>query len=764
MRPRPMLPLGLLRAALLALPLAGPAAAAPSAAAHKTRVEVALEAPVEVPLISALDGSLVPCVWVQFGDQPAHRVLMALEIGDDDIVLSEAAILRLGGALRGPDDAPVRTARFDEASIGGLKLRGLEVIHRSAIEPSAPLPGQLLPGEGPGPEGSVGLGALQGLSWSIEPSAGRVRFAPGAEGARLIDELGGQALSLGRSAGLRVRRPTGEARQPAGAPLAPVGLPAAAPAAAPPPLTLALSTGRATTTLDRSALPEGGPALRSGDRQARPVELQLGPARVLALVTETSQRAVDAQFKKNDLSSIPIGVLGADVLGQLDLAYDPAGDRLGLRAAPRRAAASPRVEQRAMAEAALEKSLADTKAGEGEAGAAALPRGTAAAWSHAAAARAAAGELQGAVEARQAAAQLDPKGCLAHLDLGVALLAAGEPAAAENSLRAASTLWHAWGDLPTEVRAALDKPLQRATKAGTPYFFRPDELGFVRVQGLTEADVAKGAPAPKMPAEGAEITAQPTACHRADGWLAAAQGALGREGAAVQVYAERFDLDPNLALAAGNALLLQGDAAAALAPFRQSIKSFGQPASPGLQRLGLALATARAGGDAQSAAALAGRAAEAAPHDPLITTAYARLLLDSEGPAAAAAALRSFAQVRPFSVAAQLAYLQAATAAGEPSAVAEAHAAVTGAASRLRALEPELPEGWAFLALASAATGAPEAAAAAAAEAMKRAPGSALSHLAAAAAAAARGEGPAEAAALAAAARIAPFHPALAAR
>jgi predicted Zn-dependent protease len=766
---RPHLPFGPATGLALALLLAGPAAAAPQVADHKTTVTVSLQGPVEVPLVSALDGSLVPCVWVQFGDDPASRALMALEMGDDDIVLSDAAIARLGGVLKGKEDAPFRTARFEKVSIGGLQLTGLEVVNRSALAPGPSLPGQLFPGEGAAPEGTLGLGALRGLSWSIEPSAGRVRFRPGADGPALLAELGGQSLPLQRSAALKLERPNETLQQPGGLPLAPLRLRSptpGTPAVEAPPVTLALSTGRATSSIEGAtlgALPAGAAEARIADRRARPLEVQLGGLSAAAVVSETSHLAVYQQFKKNDLAGIVPGWIGADVLGQLDLAYDPGSDSLALRAGGGRRAASPVAARLADAEAALQKSIADTKdSAEGK------PKGTAAAWTSVAAARRAAGDLRGAVQAHEAAAQLDAKSCAAQLSLGQALMAIGEPAAAETALTAASTLWHAWGDLSPEVRSALDKPLARAKKSNTPYFFRPEDLGFVEVADISEADVSKGAPPPKMPGEGAEITVQPSACHQADAWLAAAQGELGRGGAALQLYAERYDLDPNLALVAGNALLARGEAPAAMAPFRQSIKSFGAPASPGLQRVGLAIATHAAGGDAnrrgELAAGLAAKAAEVAPHDPLITETYATLLIASEGPAAATAALRAFARARPRSVAAQLAYLRAAQAAADPAATAEAQAATMSAAALLRALDPEQPAGFATLALAEAAAGDPGRAAAAAAEAVQRAPGSALSHIAAAAAARARGDQAAEAAALKVARRLAPFHPGLAAQ
>jgi hypothetical protein len=733
-------------AALLAL--AAPASAAPKLHSFASAPEVSLSARVTVPLVDCADGTLRPCVWVAWGEGAEQKMLLALEIGSDEVYLSDGAVAAVGASLKGADDAPLRTAQIERLMIGGMVLSDVVVSNQPSLRPGPAAPGDR---GGPlgAPAGYIGLGALSGVAWAILPSTGEVVFAPAAEGAGLASGLSAAPLKLFRSDSVKLETPEGDQQTDGGRLGGMVQLNGND-------VPVVFSTFAPRTQLERELLP-AGPTAAYGDRRLQPVALGLAGASASAVIEHRNNLPVLRQFKKNEVDQVTRGVLGADVLGALDLAYDPTAQVLGAKAAPTRKAAAPQPTALAVAEAALAKAQQAPAAEGAPAPAAEAPKGNAGAWAAVAKARMDAGDLKGAVQARQAAAQLDPKGCATHLALGEALLAAGEPAAAEQSLQTASTLWHAWGDLAVEVRGELKKALDHAKKDGVPFHFNAEEFGFVQVANVRAEDVRKGAPPPRLPAEGAEVIAQSSACFVADGLLAAAQLAHGRAGGPEGLYASRLDLDALLPLAAGNALLTAKNHAGAAAAYRQAVlRDHAQRARPAQHLLGLAQAAAAAG-DPAGASALAAEAAARAPEDALIGLRWAELAVAAKSTDALAAA-RAHALARTDLVAPQLVFLRLAEAGGDSATIMQAktglRAVVDGLAARGR-LDP------ADAALAHAALGEVDKAKAAAAAALAAAPGEARSQVAHAAAAQAAGEASAVEMASRAAARIDPLHPAL---
>ncbi|MFM2246772.1 MAG: hypothetical protein RL071_2846 [Pseudomonadota bacterium] len=733
-------------AALLAL--AAPASAAPKLHSFASAPEVSLSARVTVPLVDCADGTLRPCVWVAWGEGAEQRMLLALEVGADEVHLNDAAVGAVGATLKGAEDAPLRTAQVAKLMIGGMVLSDVVVSNTPALKASAAAPGDR---SGPlgAPRGYIGLGALNGVAWAILPSTGEVVFAPAAEGAALVSGLGSTPLPVFKTLPGALKTPQGEVDNDEGRLGTLVQIDGKD-------VPLTFSTHVARTQVERELLP-AGPTAAYGDRRLQPVALGLGGTSTTAVVEHRNSLPVLRQFQKNEVDTITRGVLGADVLGALDLAYDPTAKVLGAKAAPTREAAAPQAAALAVAEAALAKAQQAPAAEGAPAPAADAPKGSAAAWSAVAKARRDAGDLKGAVQAHQAAAQLDPKGCATHMALGEALLAAGEPAAAEQSLQTASTLWHAWGDLAVEVRGELKKALDHAQKDGVPFHFNAEEFGFVQVANVRAEDVRKGAPPPRLPAEGAEVIAQSSACFVADGLLAAAQLAHGRAGGPEGLYASRLDLDALLPLAAGNALLTAKNHAGAAAAYRQAVlRDHAQRARPAQHLLGLAQAAAAAG-DAAGASALAAEAAARAPEDALIGLRWAELAIAAKSTDALAAA-RAHALARTDLIAPQLAYLRLAEAGGASAEIDAARASLRAALAQLQPkglLDP------ADAALAHAALGEVDKAKAAAAAALAAAPGDARSQVAHAAAAQAAGEASAVEMANRAAARLDPFHPAL---
>lgn len=733
-------------AALLAL--AAPAFAGPKLHSFASAPEVSLSARVTVPLVDCGDGTLRPCVWVAWGEGAEQKMLLALEIGADELYLSDGAVAAVGASLKGADDAPLRTAQVDKLMIGGMVLSDVVVSNQPTLRPSPAAPGDR---SGPlgAPVGYIGLGALEGVAWAILPSTGEVVFAPAAEGAGLTGGLSAAPLKVFLSESAKLETPDGELHTDGGRLGGVIQLNGKD-------VPVVFSSYSPRTQLEREPLP-AGPTAAYGDRRLQPVTLGLAGASASAVIEHRNSLPVLRQFKKNDLEKITQGVLGADVLGTLDLAYDPTAQVLAVKAAPVRKAAAPQPTALAVAEAALAKAQQAPAAEGAPAPAADAPKGSPGAWAAVAKARMDAGDLKGAVQARQAAAQLDPKGCATHMALGEALLAAGEPAAAEQSLQTASTLWHAWGDLAVEVRGELKKALDHAQKDGVPFHFNAEEFGFVQVANVRAEDVRKGAPPPRLPAEGAEVIAQPSSCFVVDGLLAAAQLAHGRAGGPQALYTSRLDLDALLPLAVGNTLLAAKDSAGAAAAYRQAVqRDHAARARPAQHLLGLAAAAAAAG-EAASAAGLAAEAATRAPEDALIGLRWAELAVAAKSPDALAAA-RAHAQARTDLVAPQLVFLRLAEASGDSATIMQAttglRAVVEGLAARGR-LDP------ADAALAHAALGEADKAKAAAAAALAAAPGDARSQVAHAAAAQAAGEASAVEMATRAAARIDPLHPAL---
>jgi tetratricopeptide (TPR) repeat protein len=146
------------------------------------------------------------------------------------------------------------------------------------------------------------------------------------------------------------------------------------------------------------------------------------------------------------------------------------------------------------------------------------------------------------------------------------------PAKATEALTKASSLYHAWWDWAPEVRAAFGDILEKASEAGEDYYFAPEDIGFVEVQGIREHDVAMGAPAPVLPEAGALIKSQPDSCDAADGYLARLELLKGNFEAVGTLYDTTFDLDTYVADIQGAAALVSGEPQKAQAALRQAIK------------------------------------------------------------------------------------------------------------------------------------------------------------------------------------------------
>jgi tetratricopeptide (TPR) repeat protein len=158
------------------------------------------------------------------------------------------------------------------------------------------------------------------------------------------------------------------------------------------------------------------------------------------------------------------------------------------------------------------------------------------------------------------------------MDYGARLMEYDRPAKAIEALTKASSLYHAWWDWAPEVRAAFGDILEKASEAGEDYYFAPEDIGFVEVQGIREHDVAMGAPAPVLPEAGALIKSQPDSCDAADGYLARLELLKGNFEAVGTLYDTTFDLDTYVADIQGAAALVSGEPQKAQAALRQAIK------------------------------------------------------------------------------------------------------------------------------------------------------------------------------------------------
>jgi tetratricopeptide (TPR) repeat protein len=303
------------------------------------------------------------------------------------------------------------------------------------------------------------------------------------------------------------------------------------------------------------------------------------------------------------------------------------------------------------------------------------------------------GDLNGAIEAMTTAIKFDERDCTSWLTLGHLQIRSGDIASAIASFETASKGYHDWYDLSLDRREELEKERKKMDK---------DEK------------------------EASEHYPAASACHRADGHLAAATFSAGDLNTVENLYRERLDLDPDLALVTANAMITKGDYVRAQEPLRQALKMRGGGDSN--VRLALAMVYANTG-DWGQASTLFDRSLASWKNTQSIKV-WLDAYKSAQGHASAVEAASSFAQQHPESKAAQygLAYVMAGS--EEGTARSEAHASGKALFKSALAQNPHHGSTWAVYSRWLTLWGEGSAAEAAANKALELNPGKASSLIA----------------------------------
>jgi hypothetical protein len=542
---------------------------------------------VDVPLYRGPHGSTVPYVQVSIGD---GVYLFGLRSAEAVVYISERVAkeqeitLKTGNKkfinLKGEDHAykpggKAQMGQLDALAIGGLTLNNLAVAstERKSSEQDAAQGAKewYQPRKsGTDIDGYIGLGALPAdISWAVLPSEGVVRFSRQGEGLiaggstipyaitpsevvqwgkrtdkfLFIDEATVQGVTIGGVempghiemgvSGSWYHWPT-DIPSESKAPIGDVDVPYLSAAV-------------------------GG--------------LNLGSTHVLELT------AYDGVDRLNQVR------IGQDLLYDFDIAMDRSAGTLTLKKATAIKRADPLpfmleyalyemekeeekdiydyvdpnkypFQERAYAE---KRRLAEQNKAEQPAEGDSKPPGTDKDWSRLMDIYQASGDLVAAAEAAANAVALDERDCTDWRRLGQAHKAAGNIADAIVAFEKSSELYHAWYDMPLAERKDIKKTLDKLE----------GEEKLVH-----------------------EYAVASDGCHSADADLAEATFAAGDLLSVETLYRKHMDLDANLGLIAGNALITQGEYAHAQEPLRQALKKGGTKT---LSRLSLAVLYAEQG-------------------------------------------------------------------------------------------------------------------------------------------------------------------------
>lgn len=592
----------------------------------------------EVPLYRTSAGggfSSVPLVLVEVGE--GRKALFSLTWGDDEISISQglADELKLkvkdsnrklvniqGKDHRSKYDDERKHAQLPSLKLGELELGDATVAVKEKI--SGP--------KGYTVEGSLGLASLPDqLAWAVLPSQGVLRIGPAASGADLVSALGGEVTDFRHTESYRtkvkVRSYKVDDFEPPqhylvhGQVGASMG-------------DIALSSDN-ECSVNSTLVPADAPRRMKGDRTYVWLPVTLGTTSVGAgwfSVTTWPETVTPAD---NEAS------LCHGLTSDLDIAVDPVNKKLAFKAVTEDA--RPPVDAVLLAEAQkpppapAEPPKAEAPK-EGEA-APAPEKKDVGPNKKQAAIQAGMGDASGAIANWTAVTEAEPRVCSGWQSLGAALLEADRPTDAIVALEKASGLYHAWWDLPREERLEIAKANKK---------LEPAEL------------------------EAAEKIEQPSTCYTADGQLARARLAADQLEDVGALYRERLDLDPVLAIVAGNAALRLGESKAALEPYRQAIVREPVDRPSDLARLGVALASR---GNWTQAEPMFRRALEIDPYNAMTAALWGEAMVAALGPQAAQAAAADWARANPDSAAAHLNWVVLSNGADREAAITAAKAA-----------------------------------------------------------------------------------------
>lgn len=519
----------------------------------------------------------------------------------------------------------IKLARLATLDLGTLHIEGLQVTVNGKL-------GQV---GGHAIEGVIGLAAFDNqLAWALLNSKGVLQVGPSASGAAMVSAVGGQPLAYENVARTRFKdKLRGEKFEGTTARLDFI-VPATLGAQA---VKLTLDNHRGSCTVSPALALPAGPQRAQGDRDLRWLGLSLGGVEI-----DPTWYAADGAFTVQIGPELPHqATLCPGAMRELDLAIDPVARKIAVAKADNK---RPDVSETLLAElkARAEKPPAaePDKKDDNDAG---PKKPSAKPWKALYSAQFASGAYLDAAASAKKLTEIDPRDCSAWQSLGAAQAGSGLFTDAIASYTKSSALYHAWWDISLEEREKLEKSL-----------------------GKLKTDAEKDA---------AEHKVQPGSCFTADGDLALAALATGDYAAVDKLYQERLDLDPDVALAAGNAALRQGRWEQAAGPYRQAIKreTVGKPDL--VARQGVALAALKADNWDAARPAFEGVFSRGGI-DLLQAMGYLDGVRAERGQEASLLVARSLAEGRPDLLVTQVLWFEEATRSGDADAIARAKAAV----------------------------------------------------------------------------------------
>jgi tetratricopeptide (TPR) repeat protein len=625
---------------------------------------VTLEGAVEVPMYGTVRGEPRPSVRVWIGE---NAYLLELVPGANGVYVSEHVAEKEELKVRHSNRVPINVhgengkwavggeftwARVDEMRIGKagedgetgeLVLTDVVVLTKDPDEDDYAAPFFENREYGDVRQGFIGLGALPpNVAWALQPSRGTVSFARGEAAAALVGRTDGVSLPFRRVPSSRAKYGKTRSITPS------LDLVVEATIGGE---TMDVGLGLGANLIDQATKLPNALAFKRGDVTWRYLTTQLGGVK-LAPSWYHSTTAFE-YVPQLDVD----GYISVESLYSVDMFVDPTAqtvrlvptkgqtwnDPLPFLIAEAEKAVQPEPEEdetaegSEAAEAETETAVADESA-ETEEGAEGddedveeeKPPGKWSDWMRLADLYRRAGDTDAALAARETETQIDGRTCPTWLRLGKAQLRAGKIGDAIVSLETAADHYHSWYDLPLEERKKLEKKLKR----------------------LKDDDK------PSMVA--------PASCHTADGWLAAALLSAGDFDTIESVYAERLDLDANLALATANARMAQGKFQSAQEPLRQAVKLNRAPSRS--VRLGLAMVYEKAG-DWGTAEGHFRRALNDGHRDTRLVEMWLDGLRKAKGADAALAAAKEFSTHNPESRAAMYGLVREAKSTGNADAL-----------------------------------------------------------------------------------------------
>ncbi len=490
----------------------------------------------EVPLYDINDSAYL---LVRAKVSKDREALFAVSLGGTDYRISEDLAKELKLKVKSGNKRPLNLKGEDgqfkeggEIKTTTLPTFDLATLHIEDLQVT--VDGKLPKIDGYPVEGVIGLAPFDNqLAWAALRSKGVLKVGPSSAGAELLASVGGQALpyvSVAREKvkdkvrGYKIEGTAGRQQFIVQATLGGQTVNAA------------LSTwGSRDCTISPAIDVGAAPERLDADRQLRWLSPTLAGEQVLGTWCwqdgeYTQQLGAETRWQ---------ATLGLDTLKWYDLAIDPVSRKIGLAKVSTKESSLTETllgEARARAEKKPEAPAGDDEKAAESGPAKPDPKP----WKALHAAQMAAGSYADAVASATKLTEIDARDCSGWQLLGDAQAAGGQPAAAISSYQRSADLWHAWWDLPVNDREKLSK-----------------ELGKLK----TDAEKEK-----------AEHKVQPASCFTVEGDMALAALAIGDFATVDRLYRERLDLDPDVALAAGNASLRQGRWGDAQGPYRQAIK------------------------------------------------------------------------------------------------------------------------------------------------------------------------------------------------